>query len=186
MKTFVPVEWEDGLDALRTLPDGGVAMIVGATDRGKTTFTALAARILAAEIGKVAVVDATGKLLDTGTIYPHEPKNDWKGAINTLQDMINRHHVTLITIGNGTASRETEKLVAELTKNSPRTQYLIVNEAGASVYSASALARQEFPDLTRHYHRANRLWSASYFTGSVSGAPLTVLRQYIEQQNQPT
>ena len=96
---------------------------------------------------KVAVVDATGKLLDTGTIYPHEPRNDWKGAINTLQDMINRHHVTLISIGNGTASRETEKLVSELTRNAPQTKYLIVNEAGASVYSASALARQEFPDL---------------------------------------
>jgi uncharacterized protein len=116
---------------------------------------------------KVAVVDATGKLLDTGTIYPHEPKNDWKGSINTLQDMINRHHVTLITIGNGTASRETEKLAAELingigkqvntetgkSKTSkpsnlqPATKYLIVNEAGASVYSASALARAEFPDL---------------------------------------
>jgi protein Tex len=96
---------------------------------------------------KVAVIDATGKLLDTGTIYPHEPKNDWKGAINTLQDMINRHHVTLISIGNGTASRETEKLAAELTRNAPQTKYLIVNEAGASVYSASALARQEFPDL---------------------------------------
>jgi protein Tex len=96
---------------------------------------------------KVAVVDATGKLLDTGTIYPHEPKNDWKGAINTLQDMINRHRVTLISIGNGTASRETEKLVAELTRDAPQTQYLIVNEAGASVYSASALARQELPDL---------------------------------------
>ena len=96
---------------------------------------------------KVAVIDATGKLLDTGTIYPHEPKNDWKGAINTLQDMINRHHVTLISIGNGTASRETEKLVSELTRNAPQTKYLIVNEAGASVYSASALARQEFPDL---------------------------------------
>jgi protein Tex len=111
---------------------------------------------------KVAVVDATGKLLDTGTIYPHEPKNDWKGSINTLQDMINRHHVTLITIGNGTASRETEKLAAELIggldtseKNArstrPPTQhatkYLIVSEAGASVYSASALARAEFPDL---------------------------------------
>jgi len=100
---------------------------------------------------KVAVVDPTGKLLDTGTIYPHEPKNDWKGSINTLQDMINRHHVTLITIGNGTASRETEKLAAELT-HAPRptphaTKYLIVNEAGASVYSASALARAEFPDL---------------------------------------
>ena len=96
---------------------------------------------------KVAVVDATGKLLDTATIYPHEPKNDWAGAINTLQDMINRHHVTLITIGNGTASRETEKLSAELTRNAPQTKYLIVNEAGASVYSASALARQEFPEL---------------------------------------
>ena len=96
---------------------------------------------------KLAVVDATGKLLDTGTIYPHEPKNDWKGALDTLQDMINRHQVTLISIGNGTASRETEKLVAELTRNAPQAKYLIVNEAGASVYSASALARQEFPDL---------------------------------------
>jgi len=96
---------------------------------------------------KVAVVDTTSKLIDTGTIYPHEPKNDWKGAINTLQDMINRHHVTLISIGNGTASRETEKLAAELTRNATQTKYLIVNEAGASVYSASALARQEFPDL---------------------------------------
>ncbi len=96
---------------------------------------------------KVAVVDATGKLLDTATIYPHEPKNDWKGAINILQDMINRHHVTLITIGNGTASRETEKLASELTRNAKQTKYLIVNEAGASVYSASALARSEFPDL---------------------------------------
>jgi uncharacterized protein len=96
---------------------------------------------------KVAVIDATGKLLDTSTIYPHEPKNNWKGALNTLQDMINRHHVTLISIGNGTASRETEKLAAELTRNTAQTKYLIVNEAGASVYSASALARQEFPDL---------------------------------------
>jgi uncharacterized protein len=96
---------------------------------------------------KVAVVDATGKLLDTGTIYPHEPKNDWAGSIKTLEDMINRHHVTLITIGNGTASRETEKLASELTRNAKQTKYLIVNEAGASVYSASSLARQEFPDL---------------------------------------
>jgi len=101
---------------------------------------------------KVAVVDPTGKLLDTGTIYPHEPKNDWNGALTTLEDMINRHHVTLITIGNGTASRESEKLAAELigavaaTQASP-VRYLIVNEAGASVYSASALAREEFPDL---------------------------------------
>lgn len=96
---------------------------------------------------KLAVVDATGKLLDTGTIYPHEPRNDWKGALDALQAMINRHQVTLVSIGNGTASRETEKLVAELTRNAPQTKYLIVNEAGASVYSASALARQEFPAL---------------------------------------
>jgi protein Tex len=96
---------------------------------------------------KIAVVDPTGKLLDTGTIYPHEPRNDWKGALAALQEAIDRHHVTLISIGNGTASRETEKLVAELTRNAPQTRYLIVNEAGASVYSASALARQEFPDL---------------------------------------
>lgn len=96
---------------------------------------------------KVAVVDPTGKLLDTGTIYPHEPKNDWVGSLKSLEEMIKRHHVTLITIGNGTASRETEKLAAELTRNAPATKYLIVNEAGASVYSASPLARAEFPDL---------------------------------------
>lgn len=96
---------------------------------------------------KLAVVDSTGKLLDTGTIYPHEPKNDWVGALTTLEDLVNRHHVTLVTIGNGTASRETEKLVAELTRGAASVKYLIVNEAGASVYSASALARQEFPDL---------------------------------------
>ena len=97
---------------------------------------------------KVAVIDPTGKLLDTGTIYPHAPQKKWDEAISTLEEMINRHHVTLITIGNGTASRETEQLVAELTRNkSESTKYLIVNEAGASVYSASPLARAEFPDL---------------------------------------
>jgi uncharacterized protein len=96
---------------------------------------------------KLAVVDPTGKLLDTGTIYPHVPQNDWAGALATLEKMVDRHHVTLITIGNGTASRETEKLAAELTHGASSVKYLIVNEAGASVYSASALARQEFPDL---------------------------------------
>ena len=96
---------------------------------------------------KFAVVDATGKLLETGTIYPHEPRNDWKGSLQALQETIDRQRVTLITIGNGTASRETEKLVSDLTRNAPQTKYLIVNEAGASVYSASALARQEFPEL---------------------------------------
>jgi uncharacterized protein len=96
---------------------------------------------------KVAVVDPTGKLLDTGTIYPHEPQKKWEEALKTLQDMIDRHQVTLVTIGNGTASRETERLVAELTRGAAAVKYLIVNEAGASVYSASSLARAELPDL---------------------------------------
>lgn len=97
---------------------------------------------------KVAVVDPTGKLLDTATIYPHEPQKKWAEAISKLEELINRHHVTLITIGNGTASRETEQLAAELTRGKfESTKYLIVNEAGASVYSASPLARSEFPDL---------------------------------------
>ncbi len=96
---------------------------------------------------KIAVVDATGKLLDTGTIYPHAPQNEWGASLAKLQTMIARHNVTLIAVGNGTASRETEKLVATLTRDMPATKYLIVSEAGASVYSASALARAEFPDL---------------------------------------
>ena len=96
---------------------------------------------------KLAVVDSTGRLLDTTTIYPHAPQNKWEGALKTMQEMIEKHQVDLITIGNGTASRETEKLVAELTRNSEIVKYLIVNEAGASVYSASPLARKEMPEL---------------------------------------
>ncbi len=96
---------------------------------------------------KIAVVDPTGKLLDTATIYPHEPQKEWEESLQTLQRLIERHRVTLIAIGNGTASRETEKLVAELTRHAPQVKYLIVNEAGASVYSASPLARRELPDL---------------------------------------
>jgi uncharacterized protein len=96
---------------------------------------------------KVAVVDPTGKLLDTATIYPHEPQKKWDAALASLQKMADKHEVTLVTIGNGTASRETEKLVAELTREVPSIKYLIVNEAGASVYSASPLARAEMPEL---------------------------------------
>ncbi|HBG74284.1 MAG: RNA-binding transcriptional accessory protein [Chloroflexi bacterium GWB2_49_20] len=96
---------------------------------------------------KLAVVDSTGKLLDTATIYPHAPQNKWDASLKTLQEIIDRHNVNLITIGNGTASRETEKLVAELTRNTEMVKYLIVSEAGASVYSASPLARGEMPDL---------------------------------------
>ncbi|MBN1147333.1 MAG: RNA-binding transcriptional accessory protein [Anaerolineales bacterium] len=96
---------------------------------------------------KLAVVDATGKLLDTATIYPHEPQRRQQEALETLARLVARHGVTLISIGNGTASRETEQLAAELTRNAEALRYLIVNEAGASVYSASPLARAELPGL---------------------------------------
>lgn len=96
---------------------------------------------------KFAIVDSTGKFLESGTIYPHQPQNDWEKAKATLVTLIQKYKVTLITIGNGTASRETEKLAAEITKNNLNTKYLIVNEAGASVYSASPIARAEFPNL---------------------------------------
>jgi uncharacterized protein len=86
---------------------------------------------------KVAVVDATGKLLDTATIYPHEPQKEKERALKILAALVIKHTVTLIAIGNGTASRETEQLVAELIRQDPQIKYLIVNEAGASVYSAS-------------------------------------------------
>jgi uncharacterized protein len=96
---------------------------------------------------KVAVVDPTGKLLATDTIYPHEPQKKWNEAIACLRGLVTKHSATLISIGNGTASRETEQLAAQLIKDMPQVKYIITNEAGASVYSASTLARQEFPDL---------------------------------------
>ncbi len=96
---------------------------------------------------KVAVVDPTGKLLATETIYPHEPQKRWQEALSILRRLVEKHGVTLISIGNGTASRESEQLVAELLRDLPGVKYLITNEAGASVYSASPLARAELPDL---------------------------------------
>jgi uncharacterized protein len=98
---------------------------------------------------KVAVVDATGKVLGTDTVYPFQPKNDLRGAQVTLAQLIARHGVKLIAIGNGTASRETEKMVAELLSHLPgdKPVKVVVSEAGASVYSASELAAREFPDL---------------------------------------
>lgn len=98
---------------------------------------------------KVAVVDDTGKLLETATIYPHQPRNDWQGALNTLMQLVKQHNVQLIAIGNGTASRETDKLAGELIRTLPEheLQKIVVSEAGASVYSASALAAKEFPEL---------------------------------------
>jgi protein Tex len=98
---------------------------------------------------KVAVVDATGKVLDTTTIYPHAPKNDWEGAIRTLKKLAEQHQATLISIGNGTASRETDRLAQDLIKQSPSLNLtkIVVSEAGASVYSASEFASRELPDL---------------------------------------
>lgn len=99
---------------------------------------------------KIAVVDPTGKVLDTTTIYPHEPQKRWNEALSTLRELINQHRVSLIAIGNGTASRESEQLAAQLIrerKESHALHYLITNEAGASVYSASPLARAELPGL---------------------------------------
>ncbi len=96
---------------------------------------------------KVAVVDPTGKLLDTATIYPHPPHNKDMESIYILEELIKKHKVDVIAIGNGTASRETEALVSQITKEREDVKYLIVSEAGASVYSASKIAREEFPDL---------------------------------------
>jgi uncharacterized protein len=96
---------------------------------------------------KVAVVDPTGKVLETTTIYPHPPQAQRAAARDVLAALIARHGVTLVAIGNGTASRETEQVVAELTRHLGTVHYLLVSEAGASVYSASPLARTELPDL---------------------------------------
>lgn len=102
---------------------------------------------------KVAVVDATGKLLETDTIYPHRPRNDWQGALETLVRLVIRYGVELLAIGNGTASRETDKLAGEVIrlieaqKPEHKLTKVLVSEAGASVYSASAFAAAEFPEL---------------------------------------
>ena len=102
---------------------------------------------------KVAVVSATGKVLDTSTVYPHEPRRDWEGSLHALGKLVATHGVNLIAIGNGTASRETDKLAADLmqriAKISPglKLEKVVVSESGASVYSASEFASQELPDL---------------------------------------
>lgn len=97
---------------------------------------------------KIAVIDETGKVLDIATVYPTEPQNDVEGAKKVLLDLINKDHVDMIAIGNGTASRESEMFVADLIKEVKRDIcYAIVSEAGASVYSASKLATEEYPDI---------------------------------------
>ena len=98
---------------------------------------------------KVAVVDRTGKLVDHATIYPHEPKRQWEQSLHVLRALCMKHQVDLIAIGNGTASRETDKLAGDLIKQVPerKLEKIVVSEAGASVYSASEFAAKEFPDL---------------------------------------
>lgn len=98
---------------------------------------------------KVAAIDQTGRVVETATIYPFEPRRDVAGSLRVLEDIARRHHIELIAIGNGTASRETDKLVAALCEKNPglNLRRVTVSEAGASVYSASELASQEFPDL---------------------------------------
>ena len=98
---------------------------------------------------KVAVVDATGRVVDTATIYPHQPRNDWHGALHALSQLAEKHKVALIAIGNGTASRETDRLAQDLLKQRAdlKLTKIVVSEAGASVYSASEYASRELPDL---------------------------------------
>ena len=98
---------------------------------------------------KVAVIDKTGKVVDHGAIFPHEPQRKWDQALQILAALCKKHNVDLISIGNGTASRETDKLAGELIKKHPELKLtkIVVNEAGASVYSASEFAAKEFPDL---------------------------------------
>ena len=98
---------------------------------------------------KVAVVDRTGKVVETATIYPHAPRNDWDGSLHILAAIAKKHNVDLVSIGNGTASRETDKLAADLMKRHPdmKLTRIVVSEAGASVYSASELASHELPGL---------------------------------------
>ena len=110
---------------------------------------------------KVAVVDATGKLVETATVYPHEPRRDWEGALHTLAKLAEKHGVNLIAIGNGTASRETDKLAADLIKLAAKVdrviEKVVVSEAGASVYSASEYASQEMPVVDGSLRGAARI-----------------------------
>jgi uncharacterized protein len=98
---------------------------------------------------KLAVIDETGKFLEHAVIYPHEPKNDLVGAARTLRTLIDKHRIRAIAIGNGTASRETEAMIRQFLREQNLTDVftIVVNESGASIYSASDIARQEFPDL---------------------------------------
>jgi uncharacterized protein len=155
-RLLLPAIERDVRTTLTEMAEAHAIQVFGANLRGLLTQPPLAGQtVLALDPGfrtgcKVAVVDPSGKLLDTDTIYPHPPQNQKAASLRTLKELVQQHSVTLITIGNGTASRETEQLVAELINNVLKGQsvhYLMVNEAGASVYSASPLAKNELPGL---------------------------------------
>ena len=131
--------------AIKVFGQNAKQLLLGAPIKGKTVMGFDPAYRTGC---KIAVIDETGKVLDTATVYPTAPQNDEQGAKKTLLNLINKHHIDMIAIGNGTASRESEMFVAEMIKEvNHDICYVIVSEAGASVYSASKLATEEYPDI---------------------------------------
>ena len=131
--------------AIKVFGQNAKQLLLGAPIKGKTVMGFDPAYRTGC---KIAVIDETGKVLDTATVYPTAPQNDEQGAKKTLLELINKHHIDMIAIGNGTASRESEMFVAEMIKDVKHDIcYVIVSEAGASVYSASKLATEEYPDI---------------------------------------
>ena len=131
--------------AIKVFVQNAKQLLLGAPIKGKTVMGFDPAYRTGC---KIAVIDETGKVLDTATVYPTAPQNDEEGAKKTLLDLINKYHIDIIAIGNGTASRESEMFVAEMIKEVKHDIcYVIVSEAGASVYSASKLATEEYPDI---------------------------------------
>ena len=132
-------------DLTEKAEDKAKQLLLGAPIKGKTVMGFDPAYRTGC---KIAVIDETGKVLDYTTVYPTEPQNDIEGAKKELLKLINKDEIDMIAIGNGTASRESEMFVADLIKEAGRdVQYVIVSEAGASVYSASKLATEEYPDI---------------------------------------
>ncbi len=131
--------------AIKVFGQNAKQLLLGAPIKGKTVMGFDPAYRTGC---KIAVIDETGKVLDTSTVYPTAPQNDEQGAKKTLLELINKHHIDMIAIGNGTASRESEMFVTEMIKEVKHDIcYVIVSEAGASVYSASKLATEEYPDI---------------------------------------
>ena len=131
--------------AIKVFGKNAKQLLLGAPIKGKTVMGFDPAYRTGC---KIAVIDETGKVLDYTTVYPTEPQNDIEGAKKELLKLINKDEIDMIAIGNGTASRESEMFVADLIKEAGRdVQYVIVSEAGASVYSASKLATEEYPDI---------------------------------------